>query len=80
MTAAGRLTPSLLAAALGLCACVAVPQEAPAPGMADPGTVYCFKLGGTPVPRETAAGTATDCLLPDGRLIDAADLLRAGNS
>ena len=56
-------------APLALLACVA-PEKAPAPGMANPASVYCMKQGGTLEMREEAGGTVGYCRLPDGTLIE----------
>ena len=56
-------------APLALLACV-TPQEAPAPGMANPASVYCIEQGGTLEMREEAAGTVGYCRLPDGTVIE----------
>ena len=58
-----------LLAPLALLACVA-PQEAPAPGMANPASVYCMKQGGALEMRAEAAGTVGYCRLPDGTVIE----------
>lgn len=69
---------ALLSMVILMAACV--PEEAPkAIGMANPASVYCAKQGGKSVSRETAAGTATDCHLPDGRVIDEWDFYRANH-
>ena len=71
---------TMLVAPLALWACVPTevpPQEAPAPGMANPASVYCVKQGGALEMREEAGGTAGYCRLPDGRLVDEWDYFRA---
>lgn len=61
-----------------LLACVA-PQEAPAPGMANPASVYCTKQGGTLEMREEAGGTVGYCRLLDGTVIEEWAYFRAKN-
>ncbi len=65
-----------LLASLGLLACVAA-QEAPAPGMANPASVYCVKQGGTLEMREEASGTVGYCRPPDGTVIEEWAFFRA---
>jgi putative hemolysin len=67
-----------LLAPLALLACVA-PQEAPAPGMANPASVYCMKQGGTLEMREEADGSVSYCRLPDGTVIEEWAFFRANN-
>lgn len=56
-------------APLALLACVA-PEKAPAPGIANPASVYCMKQSGTLEMREEAGGTVGSCRLPDGTVIE----------
>lgn len=65
-----------LFAILGLCACVVPPQEAPAPGLANPAAVYCIKAGGALI-LEGAVGI---CHLPDGTTVEEWDYFRAHTS
>jgi hypothetical protein len=55
---------------LPLAACAPAPQEAPAPGLANPAAVYCAKQGGTLIGKQTAAGTEGWCHLPSGLMVD----------
>ena len=73
---------AVLAAPLAVCACVATappPNEAPAPGMANPASVYCLKQGGELEMREGPGGTAGYCRLPDGTEVDEWAYFRANN-
>ncbi len=73
------MKPSLaLLAPLALLACVA-PEKAPAPGMANPASVYCMKQGGTLEMREEAGGTVSYCRLPGGTVIEEWAFFRANN-
>ncbi len=65
-------------APLALLACVA-PEKAPAPGIANPASVYCMKQGGTLEMREEAGGTVGYCRLPDGTVIEEWASFRANN-
>ena len=67
---------ALLPFVILMAACVSKPKPI---GMANPASVYCAEKGGTSVSRETAAGTATECHLPDGRIIDEWDHYRANH-
>jgi putative hemolysin len=67
-----------LLAPLVLLACVA-PEKAPAPGIANPASVYCMKQGGTLEMREEAGGTVGYCRLPDGMVIEEWAFFRANN-
>lgn len=67
-----------LLAPLALLACVA-PQEAPAPGMANPASVYCVKQGGTLEMRAEAGGTVGYCRLLDDTVIEEWAYFRANN-
>jgi putative hemolysin len=65
-------------APLALLACVA-PEKAPAPGIANPASVYCMKQGGTLEMSEEAGGTVGYCRLPDGTVIEEWAFFRANN-
>ncbi len=62
-----------LVAALALTACVRAPQEAPAPGMANPASVYCAKQGGEVI----LQGSVGMCHLPDGTVVEEWEYFRA---
>ena len=72
------IAPCLIAAGLSLAACT--PENggsaAPAPGLANPASVYCVEKGGRLEPVTTAAGTSNTCILPNGERIDEWDLYR----
>jgi len=67
-----------LLAPLVLLACVP-PEKAPAPGIANPASVYCMKQGGTLEMSEEAGGTVGYCRLPDGTVIEEWAFFRANN-
>ncbi|CAM8653865.1 Hlx Putative hemolysin [Paracoccaceae bacterium] len=67
-----------LLAPLVLLACVQ-PEKAPAPGIANPASVYCMKQGGTLEMGEEAGGTVGYCRLPDGTVIEEWAFFRANN-
>lgn len=57
-----------------------VPEEKPTQvGLGNPASVYCAKMGGKSVSRETPAGTVSDCHLPDGTIVEEWTLFRANN-
>ncbi len=65
----------LLPLVILMAACV--PEEKPTNvGMANPASVYCVEQGGKLVSRETAAGTVSDCHLPDGTVVEEWDFYR----
>ena len=67
-----------LLAPLVLLACVP-PEKAPAPGIANPASVYCMKQGGTLEMSEEAGGPVGYCRLPDGTVIEEWAFFRANN-
>ena len=65
----------LLPLVILMAACV--PEEKPAAvGLANPASVFCAEQGGKSVSRETAAGTVSDCHLPDGSVVEEWDFYR----